>query len=365
MSIAGPAIKCQTRHLGSIPDTGSANVDSANRPLRVSIVATPDAQVTPLSGLYEVLSAFELLAGLEPDLPAKPFEVEIVAARREPARGASGLPIAPHRAVHEVVRTDIAIVPLMMFAGPDWQTGREPEVVDWLRRMHYRGALLCSTCTGVLLLAETGLLNGWEATIHWAFAPTFRRNFPDVGLRLEEVLITADSPERFVMTGGVTSWHDLALYLISRYVGISAAQSMARLMLLHWHPEGQAPYIGFLPARDHGDAVVSDLQRWIEANLSTVNPIDGMTRRSGLSMRSLERRFLKATGHSPIAYVQNLRIETAKRRLERTMEPIEEISYGIGYDNPAFFRRLFKRRTRMTPGQYRRRFLAPAVPKAR
>lgn len=340
-------------------------MDSSNRPLRVSIVATPDAQVTPLSGLYEVLGAFELLAGLAPELPRRPFQVEIVAASHAPTHGASGLPIAAHCTVAEVEHTDIAIVPLMMFSGPEWETGRQPEIVEWLRRMHHRGALLCSTCTGVLLLAETGLLQGREATIHWAFAPTFRRNFPDVGLRLEEVLITADNPERFVMTGGVTSWHDLALHLITRYVGVAAAQAMARLMLLHWHPEGQAPYIGFMPGREHGDSAVAELQRWIEANLSAANPIEEMTRRSSLSMRSLERRFMKATGHSPIAYVQNLRIEAAKRQLERTDKPVETISYEIGYENPAFFRRLFKRRTRLTPGQYRQRFTTPPVPQAR
>lgn len=339
-------------------------MNETHPPKRVSIVATPDAQVTPLSGLYEVLTAFELLSGLDPELPAKPFEVEIVAADLAPTRGASGLPIAADRTVAEVPRTDIAIVPLMMFAGPDWVTGRNPEVVAWLRRMHTQGALLCSTCTGVLVLAETGLLDGQEATIHWAFAPTFQRNFPAVGLRLEEVLITAGNPERFVMTGGVTSWHDLALHLIRRFVGVAAAQAMARLMLLHWHPEGQAPYIGFIPPQHHDDTVVVELQRWIEANLAVVHPIDEMTRRCGLSSRSLERRFMKATGYSPIAYVQNLRIEAAKRMLERTGNSVNDISYKVGYENPAFFRRLFKRRTRLTPSQYRCRFLSPSVPTA-
>jgi transcriptional regulator GlxA family with amidase domain len=334
-------------------------------PLRVSILATPEAQVTPISGLFEVLSAFGLLAALEPDMPAKPFDVEIVAPRERPSHGASGLPIAAHRSVSEVEQTDIAIVPLMLFAGPDWKTGRYPDVVDWLQRMHRAGAILCSTCTGVLLLAETGLLSGREATIHWAFAPTFVRNFPDVGLRLEEVLITAGNPERFVMTGGVFSWHDLALHLITRYVGPSAAQSMARLMLLDWHSEGQAPYVGFLPATDHGDAMILDLQKWLETHFSVGNPIEEMATRCGLSTRSLERRFMKAAGLSPLAYVQSMRIEGAKRRLERTVKPVDEISVEVGYENPAFFRRVFKRHVRMTPGTYRRKFLIPRVPVSR
>jgi transcriptional regulator GlxA family with amidase domain len=328
-------------------------------------VATPEAQVTPLSGLFEVLTAFGLLAALEPDVPAKPFEVEIVSSRDAPSRGASGLPLAADRSVSEVERTDIAIVPLMMFADADWKTGRYPDIVDWLQRMHRAGATLCSTCTGVLLLAETGLLAGREATIHWAFAPTFLRNFPDVGLRVEEVLITAGNPERFVMTGGVFSWHDLALHLITRHVGPSAAQSMARLMLLDWHSQGQAPYVGFLPPTDHGDAMVLDLQRWLETHFSVENPIEEMALRCGLSTRSLERRFMKATSHSPLAYVQNIRIEAAKRRLERTDKPVDEISCEVGYENPAFFRRVFKRTVRMTPGAYRRKFLIPRIAASR
>jgi transcriptional regulator GlxA family with amidase domain len=267
--------------------------------------------------------------------------------------------------VSEVDRTDIAIVPLMMFVEADWKTGRYPEIVDWLQRMYRAGAKLCSTCTGVLLLAETGLLAGRDATIHWAFAPTFRRNFPDVGLRFEEVLITAGEPERFVMTGGVFSWHDLALHLITKHVGSSAAQSMARLMLLDWHSDGQAPYVGFLPTVNHGDAAVLELQRWLETHFAVPNPIEEMSLRSKLSTRSLERRFMKAAGLPPLAYVQTMRIEAAKRRLERTDKPVDEISYEVGYENPAFFRRVFKRNVRMTPGAYRRKFLIPPVPLSR
>lgn len=325
-------------------------------PLHVSLVATPDAQVSPLSGLFETLNAFRLLESLEAGVPKQPFQVEIVASSTDFTRGASGLPLGAHRAYPEVERTDIAIVPLMMVDGPDWVRGRYPGLVEWMRAMNRKGAILCSACTGVLLLAETGLLEGREATIHWAFAPTFRRNFPDVRLRTEEVLIVAGDRHEFVMSGGVMSWHDLALHLIARHVGPTAAQAMARLMMLQWHAEGQAPYIAFSPPMDHGDAVVLRLQNWLQAHYMVANPVEEMMRVSGLPRRSMERRFAKATGSAPIGYVQRLRIEEAKRRLERTRQPIEEISYAVGYENAAFFRRLFKRMTRIGPSAYRRKF---------
>ncbi|MEZ5332834.1 MAG: helix-turn-helix domain-containing protein [Thermoanaerobaculia bacterium] len=325
----------------------------------MTLVATPESQLSPLSGLYETFHAFRLLSGLEPDLPAAPFAAQIVAPRAAPAHAATGLPLIAHRTFDEVESTDIAIVPLMAVEGPGWETGRYPELVDWLRGLHAAGATLCSACTGVLLLAETGLLDGREATIHWAFAQTFERSFPRVRLRCEEVLVTAGDREELVMTGGVTSWHDLALFLIARHVGPTAARAMARLLMLEWHGEGQAPYRSFIPRRDHDDGAVLDLQEWLAAHLATAQPVEAMADRSGLPRRTLERRFRRATGCSPIAYVQNLRVAEARRRLERTDEAVEEIAHAVGYENVAFFRRLFQRRTRLTPGAYRRKFSLP------
>jgi transcriptional regulator GlxA family with amidase domain len=333
----------------------------AGHPFHVSLIATPDAQVSPLSGLFETLNAFGLLANFESGIPERPFEVDIVAEDREHVCGASGLPLGTHRSHQEISRTDIAIVPLMMVDGPDWVRGRYPGLVSWLRKMHGNGAVLCSACTGVLLLAETGLLDGREATIHWAFSPTFRRNFPHVKLRTEEVLLTTGQRGEFVMTGGVTSWHDLVLYIIARHVSPRAAQAMARLMMLQWHSEGQAPYVTFTPERNHGDATVLLIQDWLATHYMVDNPVEEMITRSRLGRRSFERRFSRATGLSPIAYVQALRIEEAKRRIESTDQPIDEISYEVGYDNAAFFRRLFKRSTRLAPGAYRRKFQIPRM----
>lgn len=332
---------------------------SRTRPLHVSLVGTPDSQVSPLSGLYETFNSFGLLSRFDADMPADPFTVDIVAPDSGMARTASGLSLDARRTPEDVAHTDIVIVPLMNVEGPDWVKGRYPELVRWLAAMHDDGAMLCSACTGVLLLAETGLLENREATIHWAFGPTFRRSFPGVRLRTEEVLITAGDRDELVMTGGVMSWHDLALHLIHRHVGPTAAQAMARMLMLQWHGSGQAPYMAFSPARDHGDAVVLRMQDWVERHYMVANPVEEMVSRSGVPRRTLERRFRSATGRSPIEYVQNVRVAEARRRLERTTAPVEQISTVVGYDNTAFFSRVFKRITRMTPGEYRRRFQAP------
>lgn len=326
--------------------------------IHVSLLTLPEAMVFPVSGIYEVLMGLDGLSKLDPAAPSvPPFEVEVVTIPG--ADTVMRLPLGKPRTIDQVERTDIVIIPVMTVEGGEWETGRYPAVVDWLRARHTEGAMLCSACSGVLLLAETGLLEGREATIHWAFGPVFSAHFPNVRLQLDKVLVATGDREEFVMSGATATWQDLVLYLIARHVGPATAQAMARYMLLQWHADGQAPYAVFMPPTDHGDAVVLRLQEWLRDHYSVARPVDEMVRLAGVPERSFKRRFTNATGCSPITYVQRLRIEEAKRRLERTDAPVDDISWSVGYEDPAFFQRLFKRTTNMTPGAYRRMFRLP------
>lgn len=335
---------------------------SETRRRHVSLVVIPEATVSSLSGLYDVLNCFEVLGSFDDAVPASaPFEVELVATRRGRIETASGLPVEARRSLKDVTSTDIVIVPSLLVEHGEWVPGRHADVVRWLEKMHRKGALLCSACSGVLLLAETRLLDGKDATIHWAYAPTFRRNFPAVRLCVDKVLVASGERAQFVMAGASASWHDLVLYLVARVVGPTAAQAIAKFLLLQWHKDGQTPYIAFQPALDHGDAVVLQAQEWLARHFTVANPVEELVKRSGLPERSFKRRFTRATGHPPIAYIQQLRVQEGKRRLERTEEAVDDISWKVGYEDPAFFRRLFKRLTGITPGAYRRKFNVPAV----
>jgi len=336
-------------------------MSAKTRPLHVSLVAIPDAVISTLSGIYDVLGAFRMLGRAEPSLPEEPpFLVEIVGAARGSVALASGLPVEARLAVSEITATDIIIVPSVLLGPDGWTPGRYPEIVDWARRMHAGGALLCSACSGVFLLAETGLFDEQETTVHWAYADQFSQTFPRVPLRPDRVLVVSGAQEELVSSGASMTWHDLVLYLIARHVGATAAQTVARTFALQWHHDGLAPYIVFQGRSDHGDAVIVDTQSWLAAHFSVASPVEEMVRRSGLAERTFKRRFTEATGFAPIDYVQRLRIEDAKRRLERTDASAEEIGWKVGYEDAAFFRRLFKRVTGMTPGTYRRRFQVPA-----
>ncbi|CAN5731066.1 hypothetical protein BH23CHL2_BH23CHL2_04330 [soil metagenome] len=219
---------------------------SPDTQLHVSLVAIPESLSFPITSIYETL---QILGGMEDNGSRGPgFAVEIVGRQRGILETATGLPITVQRSFDEVADSDIVIATSMNVGeNNEWATGRHPEAVAWLRRMHRQRAILCSSCTGVLLLAETGLMEGLDATIHWAYAPTFRRNFPNIRLQLKEVLITGGERREFVMAGATSSWQDLILYLVTRFAGPDAARAIGKFMLFQWHTETMAPYVSFNP----------------------------------------------------------------------------------------------------------------------
>jgi transcriptional regulator GlxA family with amidase domain len=317
-------------------------------PTRISIVATPDAMISPVAGLFETL---DYVAGIS---------VEIVGERAGPVHGASGLTITAHRSFADVEATDVVIVPSMSMAADGSSPRGHPRVVAWIREMHRGGATICSACTGAMLTAETGLLDGEDATAHWLSEDVFRRRHPRVRLRIEQALVVSGDG-RLVTSGASTAWHDLALYLVARYVGPATAQELARIQLFRWHHDGQTAFGVFAPPQDHGDAAVAAAQRWVADGYAAADAVEQMAASSGLVARTFKRRFKLATGWTPIAYVQRVRVERAKRLLETTADPIEDISWAVGYQDTASFRRLFKRLTGLTPGEYRVRFRLPEV----
>lgn len=319
--------------------------------ITVKLVAVPESFVSCLMGFYDTLQVASTTVA-----PGRiNFDVEIVALSDPVESRTSRFPIVPHRTIDQVDQADVLIVPQSAIATT-WEPGRHPQVVSWIRAMYRNGAVACSSCSGGLLLAETGLLDGHEATTHWNESARFRTHFPHVRLDLGKELVVAGEDQRLITSGAASAWHDLALYLISRYAGMEAAQAVARFFMLQWHSDGQTPYLRFEPDTTHGDAPILRAQAWIDGHWREPDVLAGLHDVAGLTERTFTRRFRQATGHSPTAYLQRTRVDEAKGLLERTADPVEEICWAVGYDDPASFRRLFKRITEVTPGAYRRKF---------
>lgn len=330
----------------------------ARKPPRVLLLAVPETAGSALYGMLDVLLAagnlWQALAGTAPG--RRLFDVRVVAPRRAAFACGNGIPVRPDAAIADDPPADIVILP-EIWLGPDESiAGRYPAVMDWLRRRHARGASLYSACSGALMLAESGLLDGCEATSHWGYQDLFRRNYPRVRFRPEPNLVFADGRGRIVTAGGTTSWHDLALHVIARHGSPGEALRIAQVYLLKWHSEGQLPYAALVRRQPHADAVVRRCEDWLAEHYREPDPVALVVRRAGIPGRTLKRRFKVATGSTLIERVQNLRVEQAKRLLEAARQPVDDVSAAVGYEDASFFRRLFRRRTGLSPAAYRRMF---------
>jgi transcriptional regulator GlxA family with amidase domain len=319
-------------------------------PVRISLLAVPEVYMSSLSGFFDTLrTASKLSAG------RVSIDVEIVAPDRELESGPSGMPIVAHRTLDEATDTDVVIVPTTLDNGAGWVDDSHPSAARWLATMYGDGSIVCSACSGALLLAESGILDGHEITTHWLLADTFRTRFPSVRVLFDHELVASGEDGRIVTSGASSAWHDLALHILARVGGGELAYETAKFFMYQWHTDGQALYVDFEERLDHGDAAVLRAQAWLADNVAQSSPVERMTEQSGLATRSFKRRFRDATGHSPISYVQHLRIQHAKRMLARTQQSVEDVAWGVGYEDPSAFHRLFKRITRVTPRAYRRK----------
>ena len=327
-------------------------------PIDVIIVAVPETAGSALYGMLDVL----LAAGniwqtlVRADSIDTLFRVRIISPTGEPFTCGNGIPVRPELSVEENPETQIVILPELWLGPDEHLQGRYPELMGWIRRQHEQGASIYSACSGAVMLAETGLLDQCEATSHWGYQDLFRKYYPNVRFRPEPNLAFADPSGRIVTAGGTTSWHDLAIHIISRHCSPGEALRIAKVYLLKWHGEGELPYETLVRNNPHADSVAHTCEKWLEEHFTEQGAIPKVVELANIPERTLKRRFKIATGSSLIARLQDLRVEEAKRLLEASASPVDEISFDVGYEDASFFRRLFKRRTGLTPSQYRRMF---------
>jgi transcriptional regulator GlxA family with amidase domain len=328
------------------------------RKLVVAVLALPESTASTLYGMYEVLESAgrdwgALVEGKPGESLLRPV---IVSADGRGFRCASGLSVEPSASLADCPAPDLVVIPdLTVMPGEDL-AGRYPAETEWLRKLYARGATLATACTGALVLAEAGLLDGQDVTTHWGYCEAMAARYPSLRVHPNRALVISGEGQRLVMAGGGTSWQDLALFLIARFAGTEEAMRVARLHLLDWHHVGQQPFAALTRNRQVDDAIIAKCQEWIAHHYDESTPVAAMATLSGLAERSFKRRFARATGVAPLEYVHTLRLEESKHVLETTELPIDAIANQVGYEDASFFGRLFRRKVGLTPAQYRKRF---------
>jgi transcriptional regulator GlxA family with amidase domain len=319
---------------------------------RVTILGLYNSMATTIFGPMDIFNQAGRLWNRVNKSPQDPcFDVTVASADGQPIQCLNNIQIQPHCSIKTVQETDLIIIASATYIEQIIQTG--PGLVPWIRRQYDQGAHVASICTGVFLLAETGLLDGKSATLHWGFTEMFRRKYPQVNLKQDQMFIDQG---RLYCSAGVNAGMDLSLYLVEKFCGRQTALQSAKTMILDLGREMQTPYICYLFPEDHGDPVVLKAQKWLEQRCTQSIDYDELAEKFRVSRRSLERRFKQATGVTPLGYLQRLRVETAKRLLEDGSRTFNEITYLVGYEDIPFFRKVFIKLTGLRPKEYQHRF---------
>lgn len=228
---------------------------------------------------------------------------------------------------------------------------------EWLRACHAAGTALGSICTGAVVLAETGLLDGRTITTHWTFDQHMRERFPKVRLDLDRMVVEDGD----IITGsGAMSWVDVGLKLVDRFLGPDVMVETARTLLVDPPHREQRYYSGFAPNLTHGDTAVLKVQHWLQASGAKEVELSRLVAESGLEGRTFLRRFKKATGLTTTDYIQRLRMTKARELLQFGTMPVDQVAWEVGYGDTSAFRKVFMRITGLSPAAYRQRFRTAA-----
>lgn len=294
----------------------------------------PLVQQSAVHGLMELFDTANRLA--PPDTPKLEMSTCLLSSRT-----------LRHKTHYGVV-----ILPPCLSQSPPSTLDSTPSL-DWLKRCHRNGALICSVCSGSFLLAETGLLDGRSATTHWLYEAAFRYKFPQVELQFDRLI---DHHQDVITAGGLMAWTDLGLHLIQRFHGTQTMLDVSSLFLIEPGLRQQKFYASYIPKRDHGDEKILITQNLIEEKLANRWSIAILAQRVELTERTFLRRFKRSTGINPTHYLQQIRVAGARKELESSTQPIEQVAWQVGYTDAPAFSRTFKQIVGLSPGAYRKRF---------
>src|SRR5205085_8755033 len=324
------------------------------KPLRVGLIGYDGVQALDIVGPSDAFTIAELESENGKRRPC--YEVTIIGITNKPFCAESGVAFEPHTTLTHAPTLDTLIIP----GGRGARIGKSGSLIArWIARPAQRIRRIASVCAGVYALAPTGLLDGRRVTTHWRFADDVARRFPK--LRVDhDALFLKDGP--FYTAGGITASVDLALALIEEDYGPRVALAVARDLVVYLKRSGgQKQYSEPLEFQINSSDRFAELAVWMVDHLRDNLSLEALARRACLSPRHFTRRFKQTFGGTPAAFVENLRLDDARRRLTERTQTIESVAASVGFNSDDAFRRAFQRRFGVKPSSYRSRFEARAT----
>lgn len=260
--------------------------------------------------------------------------------------------VKPHTHISAISKTHLIIIPSLNHNYHEAVKGNKL-LIDWIATQYKKGAEIASICTGAFMLASSGLLDGKSCSTHWAAAGNFRKMFPEVNLQVDKVI----TDENGIYTnGGAYSFLNLIIYLIEKYYDRQTAIFCSKVFQIEMDRQSQSAFTIFKGQKLHGDEMVKEAQAYIEGNLDEKISVEYLSSMLAVGRRNFDRRFIRATGNTPVEYSQRVKIESAKRAFETSRKTVNEVMYEVGYSDVKAFREVFRKITGMSPLEYRAKY---------
>ena len=285
------------------------------------------------------------------------FKIELAGISKKVTFYEGLFTVKPHTNISAISTTDLIIIPSLNHNYQKAIKGNKA-MIDWIEQQYKGGAEVASICTGAFLLASSGLLEGRICSTHWGVAESFRSMFPEVNLQTDKLI----TDENGIYTnGGAYSFLNLILYLVEKYYDRQTAIFCSKVFQIEIDRYSQSAFTIFNPQKLHSDELVKKAQAYIESHLDEKITVEDLSSRFSVGRRNFDRRFIKATGNTPVEYSQRVKIESAKKAFETTRKTINEVMYDVGYSDVKAFREVFRKVTGMSPLEYRSKYNKEAV----
>lgn len=314
------------------------------------LVPNGENNLSSIVGSYKILSrANEIWKEKHKE---KLFNIQLVGISKKVDFYDGLFTVKPHTSMATVKKTHLIIIPSLNH-NYHKAVKENKSIIKWLNEQYKQGAEVASICTGAFLLATSGILDGKTCSTHWSAAHVFRNMFPEVNLQTEKLI----TDEHGIYTnGGAYSFLNLIIYLVEKYFDRQTAIYCSKIFQIELDRQSQSPFTIFTGQKQHNDDIIKKAQAYIENNLGEKISVEKLSSKLNIGRRNFDRRFIKATGNTPLEYAQRAKIEVVKKSLETTRKNINEVMFEVGYTDTKAFREVFRKITGISPLEYRRKY---------
>jgi transcriptional regulator GlxA family with amidase domain len=319
-------------------------------------ILVPDDQ-TNMSTIACIVGAYQIFSEANNYLARKNenaiFKIELIGATKSDFLNNNLVSIKHQVTIDEIDKTNLILIPASLIRSYETASKNNKLLIDWVAKQYKQGSEIASMCAGSFMLASTGILSGKKCSTHWALSEKFRELYPNVNLHTDQLI----TDENGIYTnGGAYSFLNLLVYLVEKFYDRQAAIHCAKYFQIDLDRNLQAEFSIFNGHKKHNDDAILLAQKFLEEKYQDKISIEKLSSDLSIGRRNFDRRFIKATGLTPLDYLQRVKIEAAKKMFETTRKTVNEIMFEVGYNDTKAFRDVFSRVTGLSPLEYKLKY---------